>query len=448
MVPVKSMWHRPNIALELARCCSTFKRLQLELGDAMPINFASLSIKLSKDLDQNPAPFIKMITEQADAYASSFVVKSLITTLNIASSEYITSAQADFKKLTNTTTNKVLNQDEQLLALQKLGLSINSISPTDLAPHRRRLAVKALERLQRLQEIEAYIKKDLPPILRLAYISTPLTEISSADSQLRTLMVDTPLLYESLCKFEAGRHIKLIFHQATRLASSYQDYTPEELFSWGYKGLLTAIRAYDPTKWAFSTYACTRIVGTMQDGIRQESPVPKRLNTYMRNANLVSSELTQKLSRTPSSSELSSALAAERLQRELRRAPSVSELSNAASAELKSLKVIRNAKPPVPAIETADPGEQQYSENRNGGAGNIIASNNTVDETILKLTLSAMHDAIQDLPFEEAQAIQLLDIDGLTLLQASQVTGASTRQLRSRRTRARGYLTEALATWA
>ena len=112
------------------------------------------------------------------------------------------------------------------------------------------------------------------------------------------------------------------------------------------------------------------------------------------------------------------------------------------------MKVIRNAKPPVPAIETADPGEQQYSENRNGGAGNIIASNNTVDETILKLTLSAMHDAIQDLPFEEAQAIQLLDIDGLTLLQASQVTGASTRQLRSRRTRARSYLTEALATWA
>jgi len=82
-------------------------------------------------------------------------------------------------------------------------------------------------------------------------------------------------------QLEAQRHLRLVFHQANKLAGN--GIRAEELFGSGWCGLLSALRNYRPSESAFTTYACRRILGGIQDGWRSEQHIPKRLAQLYRN---------------------------------------------------------------------------------------------------------------------------------------------------------------------
>jgi RNA polymerase primary sigma factor len=116
-------------------------------------------------------------------------------------------------------------------------------------------------------------------------------------------------IYESLCwsilRFESNKHTNLVWHEANKLERTLPNRTSDDLLSYGYMGLRTALRLYDPTLgFRFSTYACARINGTIRDGVRAESPIPKRLTTFQRKVASAESELTQVLRRQPTIAEL------------------------------------------------------------------------------------------------------------------------------------------------
>lgn len=116
-------------------------------------------------------------------------------------------------------------------------------------------------------------------------------------------------LGDALVRLESLSHVNLVWHQAAKVSPSFPGYAPADLVGWGWSGLRMALRRFDPSMgYAFSTYACTRIVGAMRDGVRAERPVPKRLGTFQRRLDVVGAEMAESLGRQPTVAELASAV--------------------------------------------------------------------------------------------------------------------------------------------
>lgn len=134
-------------------------------------------------------------------------------------------------------------------------------------------------------------------------------------------------LADAVVRLESLSHVSLVWHQASKVAPSFPGYGPSDLVGWGWAGLRMALRRFDPSLgYAFSTYACTRIVGAMRDGVRAERPIPKRLGTFQRRLDQVAAELEESLGRAPTSSELAESVGetADKVLAAQRARPSVS----------------------------------------------------------------------------------------------------------------------------
>lgn len=222
--------------------------------------------------------------------------------------------------------------------------------------------------------------------------------------------------------FETHKNIKLIWHQANKLERHFPDRTSADLFGWGWIGLRTALRHYDPSRgYTFSTYACTRIAGSIRDGVRSEDPVPKRLATYARKVAKAEDSLTQSMGRKPSLEEVANHIGEETeklsIMSRLAPAASVDEIVNSAS---------ERGSFPSWLIDLADP----------------------ADSALDSACASAIENALSQLPQEEREAIQLLIMEARTPTEARRVTGATARQMRQRRERGLNALRGALEPWA
>lgn len=118
---------------------------------------------------------------------------------------------------------------------------------------------------------------------------------------------------EALCvaivRLEACHHVslvrKFVFRFVHKSDPDILNRSSEELYAYGYIGLSNALRGYDPSSNnTISTFAALRIDGAIRDGIRAESPVPKRLTTFVRAVESAEEKLTLALSRIPTKSEL------------------------------------------------------------------------------------------------------------------------------------------------
>jgi len=234
--------------------------------------------------------------------------------------------------------------------------------------------------------------------------------------------IDAARLHSACVRFEASRHIPLIWHQANKLAASFPDRTPEDLFGWGWQGLLTALRAYDPAKgFAFSTYACTRISGTMRDGIRSEDPVPKRLLTLARKASRAEEALTQQLGRAPALAEV-----AAHMDVDLARLEILPRLKAAASVEERTEQAYAVGRTPAWAIDSQDPAD-------------LIIDGALRDD--IEAALALLDD-------DAAVAVRLLILEERSVAEARAQTGITTRQLRQHKDRGLAALADHLAEWA
>lgn len=194
------------------------------------------------------------------------------------------------------------------------------------------------------------------------------------------------------------------------------------MVGWGWLGLRTALRHYDPELgFTFSTYACTRIIGAIRDGVRAESPVPKRLNTFSRKVAAVEADLTQALGRVPTSEEVATTV----------------------GAELRSLELVRRTAPQASIDEIA-----ALLSERGTTPGWMVADADVEGEALALTVRDAIDDALSLLPADEATAVRLLVMEGLTPTEARIATGATARALRQRKERGLAALREALGEWS
>lgn len=147
-------------------------------------------------------------------------------------------------------------------------------------------------------------------ILLRVYDSVDLSSAPRSAAQLDSYLnkdVDVESIISAVVRFETCHHIKLIYTFANRAAGKAER-SPEELFFYGFIGLMNALRKYTPDTGTISTFAAFRINGSIRDGIRSESPVPKRLTTFARSVESAEEKLTHALSRVPSKAEVAAML--------------------------------------------------------------------------------------------------------------------------------------------
>lgn len=221
---------------------------------------------------------------------------------------------------------------------------------------------------------------------------------------------------------ESHRHVNLIWHQANKLERVFPDREAADLLAYGWMGLRTALLKYDvDLGFAFSTYACTRITGSIRDGVRAESPVPKRLGTFARKVAAAEAELTQTMGRAPSLEEVSAFL----------------------GTEIERLKIVPRLGPEASVDEImAGAGEH-------GGIPEWAIDDSASPETRTEqvLVAEAIEAALRKLHGDEAEAVRLLIMEELHPTAARQRTGATARQMRQRRDRGLEQLRDFLAGW-
>jgi RNA polymerase sigma factor for flagellar operon FliA len=237
--------------------------------------------------------------------------------------------------------------------------------------------------------------------------------------------VDAEKVTWSLITYESCKHIKLVWLFANRLTRTFSDRSADDLLAWGWYGLRTALRNFDPSLgFKFSTYAAPKITGAIRDGVRGESPIPKRLSTFSRKVSALEEKLTQELGRVPSLAEI-----AERLDDEAEHLKLLPRLGVAASLD---------------EMDDID-GERKVVSKA------LIDSSTNANPSLSVESLfqsMAIEKAIGKLPREEAEAVRLLVMDGVTPREARQITGVNARVLLSRKKRGLVLLKDMLNDWA
>lgn len=230
---------------------------------------------------------------------------------------------------------------------------------------------------------------------------------------------DAVTALRAVIALECHNHIKLVWHQANKLEKVYPSKEASELLSFGFIGLRTALKLYDPDKgFAFSTYACTRIVGAIKDGVRSESPIPKRLTTFSRKVALARSEL----------------------ENQLNRAPTLDELSLKIGTDLEKLKILPRLAPESSVDEIIE-----VSQAVGSTPSWLVDAESDPSSIVENQELTDLIDrALDDLPYEEAEAVRLMVMEQMPPSKIRELTGTSSRQMRARRDKGLNSLRKAL----
>lgn len=234
--------------------------------------------------------------------------------------------------------------------------------------------------------------------------------------------LDGELLCWEVITRESTRHTGLIRKEAGKLARILPDGDVDDLIGHGWHGLRVALRQYNPALgYTFSTYACPRINGAIRDGVRKDNPIPKRLTTFVRAVTAAEESLTQSLARTPSLDEISSYLksGSEHL-------PLLPRLTPSASLEEMTNPWGEMSREPACLVDATDPQDLALSLMRN----------------------SAVRDAVDALPADEARAVRMLFLEEIPIGEAATAVGVDTRTLRAAKNRGLTTLANTLAMWA
>jgi RNA polymerase sigma factor (sigma-70 family) len=232
---------------------------------------------------------------------------------------------------------------------------------------------------------------------------------------------DIELLGVTFINYESNNHINLVWHQANKLEKVFPNRTSSELLSMGWIGLRTALRLFDPNLgFSFSTYACTRISGTIRDFVRTENLVPKRLTTFNRKVLAIE----------------------EALMNSLGRSPNVDEIAKSLGIDKTDLAILNR-------IQTPASLDDMLSNEEGGEKTNtIFSTNNDPADYLIRAEIDKkIIDSISRLDPIDAQIIMLYIFEGKKPSEIENIIGENIRKVRIRKDRAMLQLRNDLKEW-
>lgn len=422
---------RPQIAADLAAAAAACQAVVAHLAGGADADVATVTGTGASFTESDAvAAVCTSLKTRSTGTCRSITVTALSAAAYAWNNQLLTDALAEFARAVGNpqpsgSDLQMLSAPEgQLLALRRLGLNVTDVSPASLAPHRRRVAVRALEAVHSAQSRARWIADGgLVATATSAYDAAVAPgDLDLTIDALVAAGLDGERLVNAVIQHASLGHVLLVWHEVKKLKRSFSDREAEDMFGYGWRGLYMALRKYDPTRNnAFSTYACTRINGAIRDGVRSENPIPKRLTTFVRKVSKAEEDLTQALGRAPELRELAAHLGEEEsvlrsMLPRLSPAASLEELANPTGERGSTLAFL---------VDLSDPAADAQA-------------------AMLRRDISG---ALAALPEDEAVAVRLLVMEGLSPAEASEITGANTRQLRARLRRGLSQLEPVLAGW-
>jgi RNA polymerase sigma factor (sigma-70 family) len=232
---------------------------------------------------------------------------------------------------------------------------------------------------------------------------------------------DASALGMALINRESNNHINLVWHQANKLEKIFPNRASSELLSMGWIGLRIGLRLYNPNLgFSFSTYACTRISGTIRDHVRTETSVPKRLTTFNRKVAAVEESLTASLGRVPT----------------------LDELANTLNVDISDLSILTRLQIPASIDEIT-----MNSDFRENQLSQLIDNCDPADKTIFNYRTNAINESIDKLDPVDAKVIRLLIFEGVKPSEVESIIGENSRRIRMRKDRALSSIKEDLLSW-
>lgn len=232
---------------------------------------------------------------------------------------------------------------------------------------------------------------------------------------------DASSLGMALINRESNNHINLVWHQANKLEKIFPNRASSELLSMGWIGLRIGLRLYNPNLgFSFSTYACTRISGTIRDHVRTETSVPKRLTTFNRKVAAVEESLTSSLGRVPTLDELASTL----------------------NVDISDLSILTRLQIPASIDELTT--NSDFRENQ---LSQLIDYCDPADKAIFSYRSKAINESIDKLDPIDAKVIRLLIFDGVKPAEVENIIGENARRIRIRKDRALASIKEDISSW-
>ena len=232
---------------------------------------------------------------------------------------------------------------------------------------------------------------------------------------------DASSLGMALINRESNNHINLVWHQANKLEKIFPNRASSELLSMGWIGLRIGLRLYNPNLgFSFSTYACTRISGTIRDHVRTETSVPKRLTTFNRKVAAVEESLTSSLGRVPTLDELATTL----------------------NVDISDLSILTRLQIPASIDELTT--NSDFRENQ---LSQLIDYCDPADKAIFSYRSKAINESIDKLDPIDAKVIRLLIFDGVKPAEVENIIGENARRIRIRKDRALASIKEDISSW-
>lgn len=232
---------------------------------------------------------------------------------------------------------------------------------------------------------------------------------------------DASSLGMALINRESNNHINLVWHQANKLEKIFPNRASSELLSMGWIGLRIGLRLYNPNLgFSFSTYACTRISGTIRDHVRTETSVPKRLTTFNRKVAAVEESLTSSLGRVPTLDELASTL----------------------NVDISDLSILTRLQIPASIDELTT--NSDFRENQ---LSQLIDYCDPADKAIFSYRSKAINESIDKLDPIDAKVIRLLIFEGVKPAEVENIIGENSRRIRIRKDRALASIKEDISSW-
>jgi RNA polymerase sigma factor (sigma-70 family) len=189
----------------------------------------------------------------------------------------------------------------------------------------------------------------------------------------------------------------------------------------GWIGLRTALRLYNPNLgFSFSTYACTRISGTIRDYIRAENLIPKRLTTFNRKVIAVEEALTLSLGRSPRVDEIAASL-------------------GVTTSDLSILPRLQNPAS-LDELITDDEGNERSQIY-------ISSGNDPVDNLLISERNKVIMDSLTKLDPIDAKIITLIIFEGKKPSEIELIIGENSRKIRLRKERAFNQIKNDLLSW-
>lgn len=407
---------RPDIALELARTIATCTAAQSLVGRRCRLSTAEAVDAATDALgSRTTGEFRDVIVDAVAATGFGAARKRL----DEAATRFATACDLDGHPIA---VHALDTPAGALAALRSAGFAADSLDAPALKHLADEPTVKALGKLLDAQDLVGWVSSGALRRSLVAAYDSVLDTPGTLDDVIGTIAgagYDGERLCWAAITFETHSHIRLVWHQANKLARTFPDRRAADLFGWGWQGLRVSLRQYDPQRCAFSTYACTRISGSIRDGVRSESPIPKRLTTYVRKVAKAEEDLTQ----------------------ELGRAPHLAEVADHLGERLEQLKIMPRLVPSA-SIE-----EMSAASGERGDLAWLADDTDPAESAIGTACADAIEAALATLPEDEATAVRLLLYEGVSVPEARAITGATARQLRQRCNRAKEHLARELSDW-